>query len=106
VDARHGVLDGTAFTIFGLTEQKHVLMMMSTYGTLLHQGKYTTRQTILDGKATKTKFRYPEVVANHYHYRHMVDDHNARRHAPISLEETWATSTWSHKVFAFVLLIT
>jgi hypothetical protein len=36
----------------------------------------------------------------------MVDDHNNRRHSPISFETNWATKTWEHRVFAFVLAIT
>jgi hypothetical protein len=48
-------------------------------------------------------FQYPEVVYNHYHYRHSVNDHNAKRHAPISLEVVWATTRWSYRVFAFLL---
>jgi hypothetical protein len=35
----------------------------------------------------------------------MVDSHKARHHAPISLEETWATSKWTHHVLAFVISI-
>jgi hypothetical protein len=105
-DARHGNLGGIPFTIYGLKEQKYVLMMMSTYGTLLRQGKETKRTIVNDGLLKIYKFQYPEIVANHYKFRHMVDDHNARRHAPISLEETWATSTWTHRVLAFLIAIT
>ncbi|KAG7370584.1 Snf7 family protein [Nitzschia inconspicua] len=36
-------------------------------------------------------FQYPEVVQNHYQYRHHIDDHNSERHRPIILEVTWAT---------------
>jgi ribosomal protein L37AE/L43A len=36
----------------------------------------------------------------------MVYDHNAIRHAPISFEESWATKTWSHRVFAFLIAVT
>ena len=32
-------------------------------------------------------FNYTEVVANHFLYRHQVDDKNNRRHAPISLRK-------------------
>ena len=52
------------------------------------------------------QFKYPEVVHNHYKNRHFVDDHNSRRHQPISLEETWATKHWPHRVFAFLLAVT
>ena len=34
-----------------------------------------------------------------------MDNHNNRRHQPISLEETWATKFWPHRVFAFLLAV-
>ena len=42
-------------------------------------------------KTVTTNFCYPEVVSNHFKFRHAVDDHNAKRHAPISLEYVCAT---------------
>lgn len=36
----------------------------------------------------------------------MVDDHNAKRHQPISLEVVWATKEWEKRVFDFLLAIT
>jgi len=35
-----------------------------------------------------------------------VDDHNLRRHAPISFEEVWGTKRWANRVFAFLLAVT
>ena len=52
------------------------------------------------------EFKYPEVISNHYKYRGAVDSHNAKRHAPIGLETTWATKKWENRVFAFLLAIT
>jgi hypothetical protein len=105
-EAQHGVVIINPFTIFALQEQKYVLMKMSSYGTMERQGKELRQAIIANGKLTTTKFQYPEVIVNHYKYRHMVDNHNSYRHAPISLEETWATSTWTHHVLAFLLAIT
>ena len=39
-------------------------------------------------------------------YRHSVDDHNNKRHSPISLEVIWATKFWPNRVFAFLLGVT
>jgi hypothetical protein len=36
----------------------------------------------------------------------MVDSHNAKRHAPIGVETTWATKKWENRVFAFILAVT
>ena len=57
----------------------------------------------LDINDSTLMFKYPEVVYNHYKYRHMVDDCNARRQSPISLEESWSTRRWANRVFAFIL---
>jgi hypothetical protein len=51
-------------------------------------------------------FQYPEVIHNHFKYRHYIDDHNNKRQSPISLEETWATKKWEFRVFAFLLAVT
>ena len=49
--------------------------------------------------------RYCQILSNHFLYRHAVDDHNAKRHSPISLEVVWATKWWPNRVFAFLLAI-
>ena len=73
----------------------------------------TTRTTkepdyvmLLMSTARSTSFRYPEVVHNHFLYCHAVDDHNGKRHSPISLEVVWATKRWPNRVFAFLVSIT
>jgi len=48
---------------------------------------------------------YPEVVHNHFKYRHIIDDQNAKRHSPIILEVVWATKWWPHRVFSLLLAI-
>ena len=60
----------------------------------------------LDESMSTWKFQYPEVVGNHFMYRHSVDDHNNKRHSPISLEVIWATKFWPNRVFAFLLGVT
>jgi ribosomal protein S30 len=87
----------------GMREAPYVMTMISTYGTLERTGKETERNPKIGPKA---KFNYPEVFGNHFKYRHMVDDHNGRRHAPNSFEMCWATKTWSHRVFAFLVAVT
>ena len=43
------------------------------------------------------KFKYPEVVSDHYRYRGAVDNHNALRHddgtkSQFGLESKWGTT--------------
>ena len=34
--------------------------------------------------------------------KHAVDDHNGKRHSPLSLEVVWATKKWPNRVFTFL----
>ena len=52
------------------------------------------------------KFKYPEVVADHYRYRGAVDNHNALRHdvwtkSQFGLESKQGTTWWPIQVFLF-----
>ena len=47
-------------------------------------------------------FKYPEVVHNHFQNCHSVDDHNGKRHSPISIEVVWATK-WCPNHVLFVI---
>lgn len=103
VDCWHGKLDEVQFHLHCMREPDYIMSLMSTYGTMDRIGEEKSRSWKENGVTKTTKFQYPEVVHNHYKYRHMVDDHNARRQSPISLEESWATRRWPNRVFAFIL---
>ena len=54
------------------------IMTMSTFSGLdVMEGQQEERRMV-NGEAVK--FKYPEVVADHYRYRGMVDNYNALRH--------------------------
>ena len=58
-----------------------------------------------------TRFKYTEVVGNHFTYRGAVDDHNSKRHDcgtknGLCLEDSWLTNRWDNKVFTSILGIT
>ena len=102
-----GQLDSVPFHVLAMKEPDYVMSLMSTYGTNRRDGYKETRRDWKENGATKNKsFVYPEVVHNHFKHRHAVDDHNARRHSPISIEVIWATKRWPNRVFAFLLSIT
>lgn len=106
-DAQRGTLDNVNYYIYGMREPDYTMMMMTTYGTLNRSnGRTTSRIWKQAGVPQRLTFNYPEVINNHYKYRHLVDDHNSKRHQPISLEVTWATSRWECRVFAFLLAVT
>ena len=106
-DSWKGNMDEVPFHVYAMKEPDYVMSLMSTYGTNLRNGKETSREWV-DGSGTKKnkKFQYPEVVGNHFMYRHSVNDHNNKRHSPISLEVIWATKFWPNRVFAFLLGVT
>lgn len=106
VAALPGNLDGVPVWIHCMKEPDYVTMLMSSYGTLESMGQERPRQWRENGETKKTKFRYPEIVYLHYQNRHYIDDHNNRRHKPISLEEAWGTKRWPNRVFAFLLAVT
>ena len=106
-DSLPGKIHDIPFHVFGMKEPDYVMKLMSTYGTNELQAGHPTQRVYLDSerKSCTTNFCYPEVVSNHFKFRHSVDDHNAKRHSPICLEYTWATKYWPHRPFSFLLAI-
>ena len=93
--------------IFCFKEPDYVMKLMSSYGTnSTEQTRTSKRDWTEDGEKKTVEVKYPEVVDNHFKYRHHIDDHNAKRHSPISLEQVWATKRWENRVFAFLLAVT
>ena len=106
-DSIPGQMHNIPFHIFGMKEPDYVMKLMSTYGTNELQMDHPMQRIYMEkNKEVKKEFHYPEVVSNHFKYRHSVDDHNAKRHSPICLEHVWATKHWPHRVFSFLLAIT
>jgi hypothetical protein len=103
IGALGGTMEEVPFHVYAMKEPDYTMMMMTTYGTMEREGKFTKRK-LNNGEAVI--FQYPEVIANHFKYRHIVDDHNAKRHAPISLEVVFATKQWERRVFTFLLAVT
>ena len=107
-DSIAGCLEEIPFHVYCMKEPDYTMMLMSTYGTNSTTNTKRSQRHYKDsqGQDRKEVIAYPEVVHNHYLYRHSVDDHNNRRHSPIGLEEVWGTKNWEHRVFAFLLAVT
>jgi hypothetical protein len=106
-DARYGVKDGKSFYIYRMKEPDYVMMMMATYGNMDEVANGTAKRTYQqDGRATTRNFRYKTPFYNHFKFRHQVDDHNAKRHAPISIEDCLGARRWDIRQFSFLLAIT
>ena len=90
-----------------MKEPDYVMSLMFTYGmNSRHSGKETQHNWKEGGVMVTKTFKYPEVVHNHFQNCHSFNDHNAKRHCPISIEVVWATKQWPNHVFAFLLAIT
>jgi hypothetical protein len=103
-----GTLDGVPYDLFVMKDSGYTMKIMSTYGSLLvKDGQRDSIRTYTNaaGQNVTKKFKYTEPFANHFLYRHCVDDHNNLRHAGVSIEETWRTHRWVNRVFAFLLAI-
>jgi len=98
--------DNSKIDIHGFKEPNYIMMLMATYGTLERMGDDQSRTWKNDNVEHRATFKYAELIHNHFQYRHAVDDHNNRRQSPISLERTWCTNWWPHRVFAFLIAIT
>ena len=78
-DAWAGKLDGVPFHIYAMKEPDYIMSLMSTYGTNQRVNRKETRRDWKeDGVSKTTMFKYPEVIDNHFRYRHSVNDHNAK----------------------------
>ena len=104
-DSWTGKMDDVPYHVFSMKESDYVMSLMSTYGTNKWCGQEVHHDWKENGIKKSTTFRYPEVVDNHFKYRHYVDDHNGKQHSPTSMEVVWATKHWSNRVFAFLLSI-
>lgn len=109
VDALPGVKANQNFNVFCMKDPEYVTTLMATFGALDevegNKAKAIRSWSEEDGSLSRAVFQYTEPYHYYYEYRGVCDQHNARRHAPISLEQTWATKTWEHRVFAFILAI-
>ena len=106
-ESLRGELDGIKYDVFCLKEPQYVMKLMSTYAGLVDPFKRyeVNRHYVHEEKEIKSSFNLQEPFANHYLYRHAVDDHNNVRHSLPSIEDTWGTHRWPARVFSFILAI-
>jgi Transposase IS4 len=98
---------GEALKVFCFKEPDYVMKIMASFGTLEENKEHpTSRVYKKDGQTVTKKFNYIEPMSNHFKYRHQIDDHNNRRHSPISIEKIWATKFWPDRNFAWFLAVT
>ena len=106
-DSVRGETDGVKYDIFCMKEPVYTMKLMSTYSGLVDPpSTYEVhRHYIANNIEINKSFKLQEPLANHYLYRHVVDNHNNGRNALPSIEDTWGTHRWPNRVFAFILAI-
>lgn len=103
-DCVKGKLGDVKYNIFCMKDSKFIMKLMATYGTLTVPSDQTeTYRNLRNG--TRARFKYTECFANHYKYRHAVDDHNNLRHKVPSIEGSWHTHRWPTRVFSYIVAI-
>ena len=105
-----GKLDNIDYDFFIMKDKDFVMKLMSTYGSLtVSDNQKATRRyyksTDKSSPVQMKQFKYCEPFANHYLYRHSVDDHNNLRQSMPAIEKTWVTHRWPTRVFQFLLAI-
>ena len=99
-----GRMNNVPYNIWCMKDVDYVMQIMSTYGNY-HKPLYKTVETARTVGNNIVKFFYLDVFANHFAFRHCVDDNNHLRHMRPSIEETWLTHHWANRVFAFFLAL-
>lgn len=95
--ARCGQMADVPFQLLAVRDSKHVLKLVSTYGTL-ERGEKEKRRYIASTK-THVEFKYPKVVEDYYATRHAVDDNNNIRQGSASLEANFLLKSWEKRQF-------
>ena len=103
-DSLKGVIDEVPYDIFCMKTPEYVMKLMSTYGGLKEPSR-ARKDAVWSNNGTPCTFRYTECFANHFDFRHVVDDHNHLRHAAPAIEETWLTHRWPMRVFTFLFAL-
>ncbi|KAL3803043.1 hypothetical protein ACHAWO_003842 [Cyclotella atomus] len=96
-------LDGEEFFVHCYRDDKYVCKMMSCHGLLDKVADHKTARRV---NGAWKSFHYAEPFSRHNRSKHWVDDHNNRRHDPISLDDTWKTKKqWPMRQFTFTLAV-
>ena len=106
--------EGKSFKIHCMKEPYYVMKLMESWMTLNNlEGANTKRYRKENGFRKSKQIFLKQPYGMHFRYRHQVDDHNNRRHAPISIKNTKKRSglnvtsigTWQYHLLMPILLM-
>jgi hypothetical protein len=109
VDCWNGNLNGQAVTVFCFKEPEYVMSIMSAYGTVNEEGVIKNGFSLTPTERSKfARFatQRSSTTTTNIGIWLTTTINNNNRMQPISIEETWKTSYWPNRVFAFILGVT
>lgn len=95
-----GSLDGLKYHIWAMKDAGYVTKIMGTASGLIYKDD---RLHSRDVDGNRVQFKYTEPYTLHFSFRHLIDDHNNKRHAVPSIEGTLKTQRWAMRVFQYFL---
>ncbi len=99
-------LNWLEYFTWGMKEPNYVVKIMGIGDTLVTERCKEAHWKWVDGnKRHMAKIHNSNPFHWHFHYCHIVDYHNNLTHALPSIEDTWRTSWWSARVFAFLFSV-
>ena len=100
VNSVGGSLDGVKYNIWAMKDAGYVAKIMGTASGLIYREE---RQHYREVDGRRVQFKYTEPFSLHYAYRHLIDDHNNKRHAVPLIEGTLRTQRWAMRVFQYCI---
>jgi hypothetical protein len=100
VAAVEGNHDGICYNIWAMKDAGYVTKIMGTASGLFYPEDRMHTRRLEGGNAAS--FRYTEPYYLHFKYRHLIDDHNAKRHAVLVIETSLVTTRWAMRVFQYL----
>ncbi len=99
-------LDSVEYFIWGMKESDYIVKTIGTGGALVIGGCKEALRKCTDGnKLHSKKFTYTKPFHWHFHYQHIISDHNNLHHSLPSLEDNWRTDWQPAIIFTFLLLV-
>ena len=98
--AVEGNHDGICYNIWAMKDASYVTKIMGTASGLLYPEDRMHTRCLEGGNAAS--FCYTEPYYLHFKYRHLIDEHNAKRHAVPAIETSLVTTRWAMRVFQYL----
>jgi hypothetical protein len=83
-----------------MKDARYLIKMVGTASGLFFPDERMHTHWLEGGRIAS--FCYMEPYYLHFKYRHLIDDHNAKRHAVPAIETSLVTTHWTMRVFQYL----